>query len=70
MTIGQNIKNQRKKAKLTQTKTAIELETDQTQISRIENDKAEFTMLQLKKFCELTNSSADKILEIKTYKQN
>lgn len=63
-TIGQNIKQARKKKGKSQTYLADILNINQSNISKIENDIQKPTVEQLKIICEELNISSDKILNI------
>ena len=63
-TIGQNIKQARKKRGKSQTYLADILNINQSNISKIENDIQKPTVEQLKIICEELNISSDKILNI------
>jgi transcriptional regulator with XRE-family HTH domain len=63
LSIGQRIKTERKKLKQNQKQFAVVLGTDQTMLSRIENQQARPSLALIKKFKEATNLSYDEIME-------
>lgn len=59
-----NLKNARKKAKLTQEKVAEVINTARSNISKYENGNLEPNLATLKLLCQLYKVSADELLEI------
>ncbi len=66
MKIGAKIRKIRENRGFTQQVLADHLGVHRTNYSRIENDAQKLTPLQIKKFCELCDVSADFLLEIET----
>lgn len=65
MNLGENIKNARKSAGLTQVELAKKMDIMQKDVSRWESNARVPSVLSLKKLCEAIGISADSILEIK-----
>lgn len=66
MTLGDNIKEARKKAGITQKELAEYLQVYQKDISRWENNELTPNALTFAKICKAIHASADEILELKS----
>jgi transcriptional regulator with XRE-family HTH domain len=70
MNLGENIKNARKSAGVTQKELAERLQVYQKDISRWENNEITPSVITLAKICRALNVSADKILELDDMRDN
>lgn len=61
--IGDNIRKERIKCKLTQAQVAFELKTSTKQFQRIENGEINTGIISIFKICKILNCSLEKILK-------